>query len=219
VVCDEPLYAHYLWRTGRDHPGAREVIGHGDTDWRSVVGRLTGPVPGGKAIFYQKHMAHHLLPGIDRAWLGSLTHAFLIRDPREMLTSLVEVLPDPTLEDTGLPQQVEIFERVERETGRIPPVIDARDLLEDPGGLLRRLCRALRTSFREEMLSWPPGRRDTDGIWAKHWYAKVEASTTFGPWAPKAVALPDRLGGLCDECLRYHDRLRRHRLRAERNDG
>jgi len=215
VVCDEPLYAHYLAKTGREHPGAREVIEQGETGWRSVVEWLTGPIPDGKTIFYQKHMAHHLLPEIDRSWLDRLTHAFLIRDPRDMLASLMEFLHDPTLEDTGLPQQVEIFERVERETGRTPPVIDSRDVLQDPEGQLRLLCRALGTSFRSEMLSWPAGRRETDGVWAKHWYAEVERSTTFRPWAPKTVPLPPRLRELHAECVGYYERLHRHRLQAE----
>jgi hypothetical protein len=215
VVCDEPLYAHYLVKTGLDHPGAREVIENGETDWRVVIEGLTGPVPDGKAIFYQKQMAHHLLPEIDRAWLDRVDHAFLIRDPQEMLTSLIEFLPEPTLEDIGLPQQLEIFERVERRTGRIPPVIDSRDVLRDPEGHLRLLCEALGIRFREEMLSWPAGPRDTDGVWAKHWYSKVEGSTTFRPWGPKSFALPEHLRDLHAECVGYYERLHRHRLRAE----
>ena len=106
----------------------------------------------------------------------------LIREPRAMLTSLARVLPRPTLSDTGLPQQAEIFDHVRQATGTIPPVIDARDVLEDPRGVLGALCEALGVPFDDAMLSWPPGRRETDGIWAKHWYASVEQSTSFGPY-------------------------------------
>ncbi len=93
LVCDEPLYAHYLKVTGKDHPGAQEVIEHHETDWRTVIDWLIGPVPHEKSVFYQKHMAHHLLPEIDRAWLDEVTNCFLIRDPREMLTSLINNVP------------------------------------------------------------------------------------------------------------------------------
>src|SRR4051812_38982973 len=124
VVCDEPLYAHYLQHTGVDHPGAGEVIAHHEPDWRKVVAGLVGELPEGKSIFFQKHMAHHLLPHIDRGWLGAVTSAFLIRDPREMIASLARVTPNPTVADTGLPQQVEIFELVRRRTGGVPPVVD-----------------------------------------------------------------------------------------------
>jgi hypothetical protein len=212
AVCDEPLYAHYLLATGIDHPGASEVIAHQENDWRKVVAALTGPVPDGRAIYYQKHMAHHLLPQISRDWLGALTHAFLIRQPREMITSLAKVLPNPTLADTGLPQQREIFDWVRERTGDVPPVIDARDVLEDPREMLTLLCGRLGVPFDEAMLHWPPGPRPTDGIWAKYWYDAVERSTTFAPYRPKDEPVPAHLGDLLDRCLEIYDVLHRRRI-------
>ncbi len=212
AVCDEPLYAHYLKETGLDHPGALEVIAHHEPDWRKAVAALIGPVPGGKPIFYQKHMAHHLLPQVGRDWLAALEHAFLIRDPREMLTSLLKVLPNPTLSDTGLPQQREIFAWVRARTGRVPPVVDARDILESPREMLGALCERLGVAFDESMLRWPPGPRPTDGIWAKHWYAAVERSTGFEPYRPKDEPVPPRLGALLDRCLEIYDELSGHRI-------
>ncbi len=211
-VCDEPLYAHFLQVTGKPHPGRDEVIARHDTDWRRVVAWLTGPVPLGRAIFYQKHMAHHLLPQIERGWLDGLTHAFLIREPGEMLTSLLKNVPHPSLEDTGLPQQVELFDRVRRTTGRVPPVVDARDVLLDPRRVLARLCEALRVPFDAAMLSWPAGRRDTDGVWAPHWYAAVESSTSFQPYRAKSERVPASLEPLLAECRPLYEALYRHRL-------
>ena len=130
-VCDEPLYAHYLLVTGRRHPGRGEILRRHETNADRVTAWLTGRVPEGKRIFYQKQMAHHLLPGAERDWLSAVRHAFLIREPQEMLTSLIRVTSDPSLDDTGLPQQWELFERAAAETGTLPPVIDARDVLED----------------------------------------------------------------------------------------
>src|SRR4051812_30637516 len=141
-VCDEPLYAYYLNQTRLDHPDAEGVIAHGETDWREVIAQLTGPVPGGKRIFYQKQMTHHLLPEIERAWLGSVTNCFLIRDPAEVIISYIKKNNDPTLEDIGFVQQAEIFDWVCAETGSVPPVIDAHDVLENPEKTLRRLCDA-----------------------------------------------------------------------------
>lgn len=214
AVCDEPLYAHYLLHTRLDHPGADEVIARHESDWRRAVAGLLGPVPGGKAIFYQKHMAHHLLPHLERDWLDRVTNAFLVREPREMLTSLAKVLREPRLEDTGLPQQVEIFRRVRERTGRTPPVVDARDVLDDPRGTLGALCESLGVAFDEAMLSWPPGRRETDGVWAKHWYDSVEKTTTFQPYRPKDEPVPDHLLGILGECEAYYETLHEHRLRA-----
>jgi len=212
-VCDEPLYAHYLVQTRLAHPGADEVIRHHEGDWRKVVDWLTGPIPEGKTVFYQKHMAHHLLPDIDREWLDALDHAFLIRDPTQVVSSLVEFLPRPTLADTGLPQQVEIFERVRRRTGRAAPVIDASDVVAGPELALRRLCAALELEFTPAMLSWPAGPRPTDGIWAKHWYAKVERSTGFAAQEAAQRRPPvEAVRDLARECVPYYERLAAHRL-------
>ena len=213
-VCDEPLYAHYLMASDRDHPGRAEILRSHDTDAGRVIAWLTGEVPEGRAIFYQKHMAHHLLPGMDRTWLRFLRNVFLIREPKEMLTSLIKVTPEPSIEDTGLPQQWEIFERTRGRIGTPPPVVDARDVLMDPAGLLEALCTALGVPYLEAMLSWSPGPRATDGVWAKHWYGAVEASTGFRPHAPKADSLPTELHDLYEQCRVIYDRLYEHRLTA-----
>ena len=215
VVCDEPLYAHYLTVTKLPHPGAEETMAHHEADWRKVVAWLTGPIPEGKSVFYQKHMANHLLPNIELDWLDALTHCFLIREPREMLTSLIEILPRPTVLDTGLPQQVQIYDWVRQRTNRTPPIVDSRDILENPRGVLTRLCAEVGLSFTEEMLSWPPGFRSTDGVWAKYWYAKVETTTTFAAYRPKSDPVPAELHGVLDECNRLYARLYESRLTAE----
>lgn len=214
AVWDEPLYAHYLRETGLDHPGREEIVARHEADWREVVARLTGPVPHGKQIHYQKHMAHHLLPGVDREWIHAVRNAFLIRDPREMLTSLDRVTPEPTVADTGLPQQWEIFCRVAERRGAPPPVIDARDVLEDPPGVLGRLCEALGVPFKPAMLSWKPGPRPTDGVWAKHWYGTVEASSGFQPYRPRPDPVPARLREVHAACETLYRRLHQHRLTA-----
>lgn len=214
-VCDEPLYAHFLLVTRRDHPGAHEVIAQHERDWRKVAAWLTGPIPDGKPIFYQKHMAHHLLPDIERDWLSELTHCLLLRDPREMLPSLLKKYPNATrIEDTGLPQQTELFEFFRQRTGRVPPVLDARDVLLDPRGQLKLLCDRLEIEFTDRMLSWPPGLRSTDGVWAKHWYDAVEKSTGFEAYRPKTETVGPEHQALLDECLRHYDRLSAHRLGA-----
>jgi hypothetical protein len=211
-VCDEPLYAHYLLKTGLAHPGAEEVVRHHETDWRKVADWLTGPIPEGKAIFYQKHMTHHLLPEVGRDWLGRVSNAFLIREPREVIVSLAKIYPNPGLEDTGFPQQLEIFSWVRRQTGRVPPVVDARDVLQAPERTLRAFCAALDVEFLPAMLSWPPGPRATDGVWAKHWYDAVLPTTTFQPYRPRTETVPTHLAGLLEEAEAIYRQLHEQRL-------
>jgi hypothetical protein len=212
IVCDEPLYAHYLLKTGTPHPGADEVIRSQENDWRKVARSLTEFVGREKSIFYQKHMTHHLLPEIDRDWLDRLTNAFLIREPREVVASFAKVAGTPKIEDTGFRQQWDIFNWVRKRTGRVPPVVDARDVLQDPPRLLRLLCNAMDVEFSETMLSWPPGLRDTDGVWAKYWYGNVVKSTTFQTYTPKNEAVPAHLDGLLQEADGIYRQLCEYRL-------
>jgi hypothetical protein len=212
LVIDEPFYAYYLKTTDKAHPGAEEVIANGETDWRKVVERLTGPIPDGKRILYQKQMTHHLLPEIDRAWIVDLTNCFLIRDPREVIASYIKKNPDPTLEDLGFVQQAEIFDFVFNQTDSVPPVVDAKDVLQNPARMLRLLCDAIGVEFDNAMLSWPPGLRDTDGVWAKYWYDEVATSTSFQPYRPKEEPVPERLRKVHEQCRECYDRLYQHRL-------
>lgn len=214
AVIDEPFYAYYLERTGKDHPMAAEVIGCGETNWKKVAQQLTKePVPGGKRIFFQKQMTHHLLPEMDREWFAGLTNCFLIRDPREVILSYIKKNPDPALEDLGFVQQCEIFDFVRKGSNSIPPVIDADDVLKNPEQVLRLLCDAIGVPFDRAMLSWPPGLRETDGIWAKHWYDAVAKSTSFQPYHPRDGLIPDSLRDIYETCRECYERLHRFRLR------
>lgn len=213
VVVDEPLYGYYLKATGLNHPGRDEVIASQPTDWRQVVAQLTGPVPGGRKIFYQKHMTHHLLPDIQRDWIGQVTNCFLIRHPRDMITSYVKIRERPTLADTGFVQQREIFEWVRLHQTPTPPVIDAVDVLNEPRRLLGLLCDALGVPFDEAMLTWPPGPRASDGVWAPHWYGEVEKSTSFRPYQSKNEPVPEDLTDIYRQCLECYELLYAQRLK------
>jgi len=210
AVVDEPLYAHYLAVSGVVHPGHDAIVASQPTDWRTVVERLTaGPVPEGRAIYYQKHMTHHVLADIDRSRLRPLRHAFLLRDPRDLLTSYARVRTEPTFADLGLGVQAELFEQFGG------PVIDSRDLLRAPGPVLRALCDAVGVEFDPAMLSWPAGPRETDGVWAPYWYGTVRASTGFGPPTDSGPDVPERFQGLLARCLPFYERLAAHRIRVD----
>jgi hypothetical protein len=212
LVIDEPFYAFYLKTTGKRHAGADEVIATGETDWRKVIGQLIGPLPTGKCVFFQKQMTHHLLLNVDRQWLDAVTSCFLIRDPREVIASYIKKGGDPALEELGFIQQAEIFDFVRARTRSIPPVLDAKDVLENPERILRLLCDALGVEFSDSMLSWAPGLRDTDGVWAKYWYGEVARSTSFHPYRLKATTVPEHLREIHDRCRECYDRLYEYRL-------
>jgi hypothetical protein len=213
IVVDEPFYAHYLQVTGRAHPGRDEVIARHETDWRRVAESLHSPLAEGVCVLYQKQMSHHFLPNIGRQWLAGLVHAFLIRDPRDMLLSLGAKLPLVDLADTGLVQQVELFDFAMRCGQAVPPVIDARDLLTDAQGTLQRLCAALGIPYSARMLSWPAGPRSTDGIWSRYWYDTVVESTGFTPYVSREGELSPRFAALEEQCRPLYERLYAYRLK------
>jgi hypothetical protein len=211
TALDEPLYAHHLARTGLPHPGRDDVLAAQDRDGARVVREvLLGPCA--TPVLFAKQMAHHA-EGLDWGFLDAGVSALLVRHPREMLPSLAKVTPSPSLDDTGLPTQARLFAHL-RARGQDPAVVDARLLLEDPPGVLERLCARLGLAFDEAMLSWPAGPKDCDGVWAPHWYAGVHRSTGFQPYRPKAEPVPDALLPLLDECLPLYDDLRREAERT-----
>lgn len=212
AVSDEPLYAAYLAATGLDHPGREEVIAAGETDWRRVVADLLGPAPHGAAVWYQKHMSHHLLPDMTIDWIFGLRNVFLIRDPAEVVASYLKSRATVTPNDIGLPQQWRLFESLRERMGETPPVIDAGDFLRAPEAHLRALCARLGIAFTPRMLSWPAGPRDSDGVWAPYWYEAVWASTGFEPWHARDVALRGDAAAVADACRPIYERLREFRI-------
>jgi hypothetical protein len=216
AVSDEPLYAHYLAATGLDHPAAAEVIAAGDTDLGRVTAALTtGPVPGGRPLWYQKHMSHHLLPGMDTAWVHALHNVFLIRDPALVVASYVKSRAHCEPADIGLLQQAELFDRVADRLGCAPMVIDGERFLQDPARHLQAICADAGVPFepfRDRMLRWPPGPRDSDGVWAPHWYAAVWRSTGFEPWRPRQPALDVAGQHVADACRPAYETLLTHAM-------
>ena len=214
-VSDEPLYAHYLAATGLDHPGAAEVVAAGDTDWPRVAAALSGPVPGGRRVWYQKHMTHHLLPGMDTRWVQALHNVFLIRDPALVVASYVKSRARCEPADIGLLQQAELFDAVAQRLGRAPMVIDSERFLHDPARHLQALCSDAGLPFepfRDRMLHWPAGPRPSDGVWAPHWYAAVWRSTGFEAPRAREATLDDAGQRVAEACRPAYEALRRHAL-------
>ena len=212
AVVDEPFYAAYLTLTGLAHPMREEILRHHQADWRSVAADLAGSKADGRAILYQKHMTHHMLPEIGRDWMADSRHAFLIRHPARVLASYAAKREPADLRDIGFLEQAELFDAAADLAGRAPPVIDADTLLADPPKILRRLCDALGITFSERMLSWPAGPRESDGVWSPHWYEAVNRSTGFEPAKPMPKLEDPALLRLEEQALPLYAKLARYAL-------
>lgn len=210
-VVDEPLYAHYLRVSGRDHPGRDDVLASQDADGDRVMHDLRMRADTGRRVF-AKQMAHHLV-GLDFTFLYSTSNVLLIRNPREMLPSLTVQLPSATLADTGLKRQWELYESL-ADRGHPPAVLDSRELLLDPAGVLSTLCRQLGIDYADRMLRWPPGARPEDGVWAKYWYHAVHQSTGFQPYRAKDH-FPEDLEPLLAQCAPFYEKLLKTAIKAD----
>jgi hypothetical protein len=210
-VVDEPLYAHYLTRSGVDHPGRNEVLRAQDANGERVVRDvILGPCD--RPVLFLKQMAHHLVD-LDRGFLARTTNVLLTRDPLDMLPSLAQNVPEPTLRDTGYAAQTEILKELER-LGQAPPVLLASEILADPRRVLAQLCERLGIAFQPAMLSWRAGPRAFDGVWAPHWYASVHRSTGFAAPRAERGEFPARLRPLLDACRPHFEALARGAIRA-----
>ena len=197
TVWDEPFYAAYLAATGLIHPMTKEILAAGITNATDVGAACLAEIPDGKTLFYQKHMTQHMLPQFNRDWMSSFRNVFLIRHPAKVLASYRAKRENPTFDDIGFWQQAEIFQQIQKTTGKTPTVIDSDDILADPEKMLGRLCNALGIPFNRQMLTWPKGPHIKDGAWAPHWYKSVWESDGF---SKKPTAEPD-FSGLPDEIL------------------
>lgn len=213
TVVDEPLYAHYLRQglASEEHPGEAEILAAQENDGGKVAQNvLLGSYRSPIVVF--KQMTHHLV-NLDRSFLADMEHVLLIRDPRRIIHSFAQVIDRPRMEDIGVRAQLELFVELQ-ERGRVAAVLDARQLLLDPRGVLKQLCARLGIPFYPAMLSWKPGARPEDGVWARHWYSAVHRSSGFLPYREKAIDLPAPLERLADECRPYYDQLYQHAIQS-----
>ena len=215
VIIDEPFYAHYLDKTGLDHPGKDEVLASQSIDWHDVAKMCTGKIPDDKPIWYQKHMAQHNLEGCDLSWIKDVTNCFLIRDPKYVIASYGKRFPVENERLLGFIQQEELLKMIEGQTGRTPPILDSKDILMNPEGMLKKLCEMVGIEFSEKMLNWPAGKRDSDGVWAPYWYNRVEESTKFKPYFEKEIELDDGLISIYQKCKLHYDILWEKRIKNE----
>lgn len=203
TVVDEPFYAAYLKRSGIQHPGRKEVLESQSQDPNQVWAQLQTL---GNPHLFIKNMAHHMLY-TPNAWWLEVKNIFLVRHPKEVISSFAKVMAEPSLQDIGLAAQTKYLKLL-LEHGQQPVVLDMEQLLLDPDKAIGWLCDQLGLPNQKEMLSWPDGPRPEDGVWAKYWYHSVHQSTGFGPYHQKDITLPKKLQKVYEEALTHYENLK-----------
>lgn len=209
-VLDEPFYGHFLDKTPDAlHPGREDILRTMELDLTKIT----------KSIFEQssellliKNMAHHLIFEAPE-FMDNVTHAFLIRDPQEMLTSLIQNIPNVSMRDTGLQHQLNLFHQL-KYLGKSAPILDSKEIRLNPKKTLQEFCHQLDIPFDDAMLSWSAGARAEDGCWSKQWYRSVHKSTGFAPYSKKEETVPEELHELLQECTEIYNELYSHAIKA-----
>jgi len=207
-VLDEPYYAHYLNLTGLNHPGRDEVLESQSVNQKEVDNLVLTNYS--KDVIFVKNMAHHA-EGLDLGFTSKTKNIFLLREPDQMITSYIQQIPNPTLQDLAYEYQYNLLnETVDK--GDTPIVIDSKDLLTNPKQYLTKLCDKLEISFSSKMLSWGKGPIAEDGVWAEYWYKSVHNSTSFQSYRRKEDKVPVELNELLEKCNYFYNELIKYKL-------
>ncbi|GAB5489484.1 MAG: branched chain amino acid aminotransferase [Parasphingorhabdus sp.] len=214
AVTDEPFYGAFLKTTGIRQPMADEVIASMDCDWKSVTEAMRGPVPGGKPIWYQKHMPHHMVTDVSIDDFPDHRHAFLIRDPAKVVASYAVKRVEVTVKDLGYQRQLEYVDSIAEKSGKAPIILDSADILRNPEAHLKALCKGLDIPWDKGMLQWEAGTRESDGVWASHWYNRVVNTTGFGsPETSSTSTLTNAEQRVADESRPFYEQLSKYKIR------
>lgn len=156
----------------------------------------------------------------DPRFLAKARHAFLIRRPEEIASSLYAIVStfepprDVRIEDIGLEGLHELHAAVHDAGGHRPVVIDSDDLVARPGATMAAYCAAVGLPFVASALTWEPGERPE---WRRsaRWHADVSASFRFeqrNRGYTHTVEISDELRRFAAHHLPFYEQLHAHRL-------
>ena len=210
-VLDEPFYAYYLNKTGLKHPLRDLVLESQSIDLNKLIKKITSDNHD-SMIFYQKHMVHHIeeMPNIE--WVKKFENCFLIRNPSKVINSYLKKNTLKNINEIGFKYQYELFKKFSKLTNKQPLVIDSDDVVHNPRKLLKKLCNKLNVDFSERMLSWPRGVRSSDGVWGKHWYNNVIASSNFIKKKESPILIPSKFKGILKDSMMYYEKLLSYKI-------
>jgi hypothetical protein len=142
----------------------------------------------------------------ELAWM---THTFLVRHPRQAISSHYAMKPTVTCPEIGYEWLWELFQLMWSATGRRPLVIRSEDLLADPAAEVEAYCEAVGLPFLPGALHWAPGDRPE---WQRHlgWHLDAIRSSGFANHDhvyPDTVDNHELLRSFYEHHLPYYQRI------------
>ena len=171
-----------------------------------------------KGPVFSKDFAHYISHLWTDEFLEPFNHSFLIRDPAKTITSMYKHWPDVTMTELGFVEQRELFDRLADQIGKVPPLIDSDDLLEDPHTIVRLWSEAVGIPFLEESLSWEPGARDEVSWWdGGSFHENLRNCDGLKPQVRRYVDISevsDRVKEIYEQVLPHYEHMKQYRLQA-----
>jgi hypothetical protein len=206
-VTDEPFYAHYLRETKLKHPMYKEILNKYSSNYNEIVNYLIDEIPKNKKIWYQKHMAHHILDLSSIDWISNVENCILLRHPKEVISSYTKKNKLTSVEELGYPQQYEIINFLKK-INKSYIIIDSKELLTNPQKSLSDWCRKINIKFDKSMLKWDKGGHVNDGIWWESWYDNVIKTTGFEKYEKKDINIENKYDSIYNESMKYYSYLK-----------
>ena len=206
-VTDEPFYSYYLKETKLKHPMYSEIINKYPSTYSEIVNYLINEIPENKKIWYQKHMAHHILDLKNIEWVSNCKNCILLRHPKEVISSYCNKNKLNSVEELGYKQQYEIVKFLKKKNKSFI-VIDSNELLKNPEKVLSTWCKKINIKFDRSMLKWKRGNHANDGIWWKSWYDNVIKSTEFQTFKKKDITIENKYDSIYNESMKYYSYLK-----------
>lgn len=237
VVYDEPLFAPNVFATKHAVNNSRSleeenlkqliVQNNLETDLNKVIEKLTGNLPDGKHLSFQKMITGDYRAEFGIDWAKKLTNFFLIRHPKDIILSLdiaerKSGITEPFDQQTvGLKTLHEVFQKIKAITEQAPLVIHSDDIVKNPTAALQWLCEKLAIKFNDKMLTWKANLEGSNLLHTKLYnnselsssepfFKTLRSSETFIPYQKNKKALPDRLVPIFNESMPYYEKLLQH---------
>lgn len=165
------------------------------------------------SVFF-KDMSYHPIARADEEFMKLFENTFIIRDPAITLISHYKMNPDFTYAEAGFDSIYKMFQMVLAQTDRIPAILDAEDLIENPYSVVKGYCEITGIPFMPEALTWDAQLKKEWKTW-EPWHIDAGKSTGFiKDMEPFDFTVNDvpRLREVYEQCLPYYQELYQHRI-------
>lgn len=154
-------------------------------------------------------------------------HVFLIRNPKRSISSIFKLIKTFPANsgfdfseydniDMSYESVKEVFDFVvKHQTGQIPTVIDADDIIADPSASLKKLCAAIGIEYNEKCLHWMDVDKGVLAEWGDFWFQDLFASTGWKANPKIHETWPDldeEMKKWADLNMPFYDMLKVHKI-------